>query len=611
MYRTLSVILIIILGFVIDISAQLTSTMPVDQRQEIEKLDRQILIYRNKGELNLAASSLNKIAYLYWNNNQFQKALDYFLESVKINEELGNTNGCKSLYNNIAILYSDIDNCNNSSKYFRKSYDISKISNNKKEQVYSLINIAIANTDCGNYNNALTQLKQSLIIAKELNDLYILRNIYGQMAENYEKLGNSEKSFEFYALFSTFDQHVRDMEQKERELAQQQQLSDFESRTRYAEEMADFKDMQLQQSIFELKRTTDSLQMVEQISEQRKLKLEAQDLALKEKEARLKLAAQFRNTVIVGFLLVLGFSLLVLWLYFQKRKVNALLELHYKQLEAQKDEILDQKHKLEKINIQLQLKNVQILDSITYAKKIQEAILPYEKSIKNRLPESFIFYKPRDIVSGDFYWFSEQDEKLFIAAVDCTGHGVPGAFMSMIGNTLLNEIINEKKYIKPSNILKKLNNSIVHILNQTEDREEVQDDGMDMSLCAIDFENQKVEIACANHYAIVFQNGVYSEIEGDVFTIGGIFAIKKENEFSNHQIDIRKGTTIYMLSDGYQDQFGGEDNRKFMTDNFKDLIKSIQQYPMEQQQSILSETFDTWKGDYKQIDDILVIGLRF
>jgi len=607
-----NVFVILMIGFFLgNIYAQNPVTIPIENLQEIEKLDKQILIFKNNGELNLAASSLNKIAYLYWNHSEYQKALDYFLESVQINEKLGNTNGLKALYNNIAILYSDLNNCGEAAKYFRRSYEISKITNNKEEQVNSIINIAIANAECADYNNAITQLKQALIIAKELNDLYALRNIYGQMAENYEKLGNTEQSFEYFGLFSTFDQHVRNLEQKEREMAQQQQISDYQSRTKIAEQVANYKEEQLQHSISELKRTTDSLHMVEQISAQRKLKLEAQELALKEKEARLKLAAQFRNTVIVGFLILLGFSILVLWLYFQKRKVNALLELQNRQLQLQKDEILNQKHELEKVNIQLQIKNLQILDSITYAKKIQEAILPYQNSIHKILPDSFIFYRPRDIVSGDFYWFSEQNNKIFIAAVDCTGHGVPGAFMSMIGNTLLNEIIIEKKIAQPSKILRKLNTSIVHILNQTESREEVQDDGMDITLCVIDLEKNQLELACANHYALVYQDGVCNEITGNVYAIGGIFALKEEQEFEDHLIEIKKGTTLYMLSDGFQDQFGGEDNRKFMTDNFKKLISSVQQYPMEQQQTILAETFDTWRGNQKQIDDILVIGIRF
>jgi len=259
-----------------------------------------------------------------------------------------------------------------------------------------------------------------------------------------------------------------------------------------------------------------------------------------------------------------------------------------------------------------------ITDSIYYARKIQESILPSQKTIKQYLPESFVFYRPKDIVSGDFYWFSSPttdangnpNDTFFIATADCTGHGVPGAFMSMIGNTLLNEIVNSKRIFKPSDILQELNRGIIDALNQDADKEEIQSDGMDITVCCVDKKNGKVQIACANHIVFVVKNNAIEMIEGDVFSIGGLYTILQKPRFSNHEIHIDSETTIYMFSDGFQDQFGGTKGRKFMMTQFKDLLFTISTLPMSEQLKVLTETHEKWKGNFKQIDDLLVIGLK-
>lgn len=259
-----------------------------------------------------------------------------------------------------------------------------------------------------------------------------------------------------------------------------------------------------------------------------------------------------------------------------------------------------------------------ITDSINYARKIQESILPSEKIFKEHFPNSFIFFRPKDIVSGDFYWFSKPDtdewgktnEKLFIAAADCTGHGVPGAFMSMIGNTLLSEIVNSKKIFKPSDILQELNRGIIESLNQDANREDAQSDGMDITLCQIDPRAGTIEIACANHIVFVVSKDNIQMIEGDIYSIGGLFSILQKPKFTNHKLKIEEDTSIYMFSDGFQDQFGGEKNQKFMLTRFKDLLFSIKHLHMNEQLAILNNTHDQWKGANRQIDDILVMGIK-
>lgn len=276
--------------------------------------------------------------------------------------------------------------------------------------------------------------------------------------------------------------------------------------------------------------------------------------------------------------------------------------------------------KVKERTAELQVKNQKIEDSINYAKRIQESILPSEKIIKKHIPESFIIYIPKDIVSGDFYWFSEYEKDkeggstgtFFIAAADCTGHGVPGAFMSMIGSTLLNEIVNGKNITDPAEILIQLNQGVINALNQRNE-EDSQYDGMDITLCKIDPHNKKIEVSCANHdlFLTDYNKDSIDELEGDIFSIGGIFSVLRTPKYTNHTIDISEPKTIYMFSDGFQDQFGGESNQKFSHNNFKKLLFEIRDLPMEQQKEKIVETFNDWKKNTSQIDDILIIGLQF
>jgi serine phosphatase RsbU (regulator of sigma subunit) len=250
-------------------------------------------------------------------------------------------------------------------------------------------------------------------------------------------------------------------------------------------------------------------------------------------------------------------------------------------------------------------KNTNIEASITYAKRIQSSILPSVNYMQSYLPKFFVFFKPRDIVSGDFYWFTPLSENRFmLISVDCTGHGVPGAFMSMIGDSLLNQIILEKGIISPEDILHELDKGVKHSLQKGEYETR---DGMDLSICLIDKDRKIIEFAGAMNPISVIQNRVLREIKADKRAIGSTHS---ENYlFTKHCIDIAIPTTVYMYSDGFQDQFGGENNRKFMVRKFKELLFEIHTQSMAEQHNILENTFLKWKGVHNsQVDDILVIG---
>ncbi|MBL4716238.1 MAG: SpoIIE family protein phosphatase [Bacteroidia bacterium] len=279
------------------------------------------------------------------------------------------------------------------------------------------------------------------------------------------------------------------------------------------------------------------------------------------------------------------------------------------------------KHKNESLTEQNKIiedKNKDITDSINYAKRIQEAILPPYGSLEQTIKESFILFKPKDIVSGDFYWYHVQNDNLIIAAVDCTGHGVPGAFMSMIGNSLLNEIILEKGIDQPAEILNNLHVGIRKVLKQTEESESSRD-GMDLALCNINFKNQTLQYAAANRPLYILRkvelkdgNKEYNlkEFPPDKIAIGGYQHEGAKRVFFNNEIEFNHGDCLYIFSDGYNDQFGGPRDKKFSTRRFKELVLSICNKPMREQHDILYKEMADWMHGYEQIDDMLIIGAR-
>ena len=290
---------------------------------------------------------------------------------------------------------------------------------------------------------------------------------------------------------------------------------------------------------------------------------------------------------------------ILLWIKWREQKLrreNRILEEKVRERTAV---VVAQKEELAQ-------KNKDITDSIRYAKRIQVAILPPEVPFE----DTFILFKPKDIVSGDFYWLLEQDDMEFIAAVDCTGHGVPGAFMSIIGHNMLNKIVKEYGIIKPAEILDHLDAEVSKTLRQEDEASTVKD-GMDMTLICFHREKMMLEFSGAYNPIYLIRKGDLLETKGDRFAIGRSEGGKKEKKFTNHEIRLQKGDSIYLFSDGYADQFGGLAGKKFKSGNMKELLLKIQDENMKEQRKILNATIEAWRGEIEQIDDILVIGRRF
>lgn len=260
---------------------------------------------------------------------------------------------------------------------------------------------------------------------------------------------------------------------------------------------------------------------------------------------------------------------------------------------------------IRKYLLEIEEKNKSISDSINYAKRIQEASHPAIAYLDEILNEYFILYKPKDIVSGDFYWIKKIDNKLVIIIADCTGHGVPGAFMSMFGTAFLNEIVNRDNVTKPSIILDKLREKVIVSLKQ-EDNDDVKD-GMDISIVTIDSENKKLEFAGAKNHIYLLRDKELNKIKADNMPVS---IYPKMDPFNNNEIDLQKGDVFYLFSDGYGDQFGGENGKKLGRKAFTQLMIEHHGKAMNKQKEEFEKYFDTWKGEGEQIDDVLVFGIR-
>jgi len=280
-----------------------------------------------------------------------------------------------------------------------------------------------------------------------------------------------------------------------------------------------------------------------------------------------------------------------------------------KEKKVLEEKVTERTIELKDANDKLSIAFQDIKDSINYAKKIQDAILPLDEEIKKALPQSFVLFKPRDVVSGDFYWFNKKDHKVYIAAVDCTGHGVPGAFMSMIGNSLLNEIVSKKGTHDAAGILKQLHQGVRKSLKQDRDSYESKD-GMDLALTVIDTTANTIQYSGAKRPLFYYNGDKFEEIKADKQSIGGL-EMEDHYQFTNHTFEIRKGDTFYLFTDGYVDQFGGDKGKKFSTKRLRETLANVQHLSMFRQHSELNSIIDNWKKEVEQIDDILVVGIRF
>jgi serine phosphatase RsbU (regulator of sigma subunit) len=296
---------------------------------------------------------------------------------------------------------------------------------------------------------------------------------------------------------------------------------------------------------------------------------------------------------------------------FEAKTLNKELISESQLLKEINEKILDQSKELAEQSKKIHQKNELLTQSLNYARRIQHSIFPEIADMKKVLPKTAIFFQPKELVSGDFYWMHSTDDFIIVAEVDCTGHGVPGAFMSMIGNTLLNEIIINKKILAPQEILRKLNEELLVIFDHDDFDEEAQDEGMDLTLAVINRATHKVEIASAMQNFFIISNNEVSVYRGDIFSIGGLISRLKKPEYTTHVFDITEGFRIIMASDGFVDQFGGKEKDKYGVDRFYRLLTETSKMTVEDQITSVNTSFNGWKSSQDQMDDVLILGIEF
>jgi serine phosphatase RsbU (regulator of sigma subunit) len=301
------------------------------------------------------------------------------------------------------------------------------------------------------------------------------------------------------------------------------------------------------------------------------------------------------NYAIAVFIVIalIYLAILQFWVLLRTRKHLTEMKSAYNEIDMQRSE--------------LQLRNKDLTDSLNYARRIQAALLPAEHHIRKIFSDFFIYYRPKHIVSGDFYWFSERDDKYFIAAADCTGHGVPGALMSMIGLELIHKIINEMKVDDSDQVLLTMNRELESAFFKEESGKALIRDGIEMGICIIDKKTREMEFSGAFLPVYIVRDDKLIEIKGDKKNVVQSFAMVS---FNRSTFRLQEGDLLYLFSDGYADQFGGPDNKKFMYRRLRHILLTISKYPLNDQERILDETIESWMDGHDQIDDMMILGVR-
>lgn len=549
------------------------------------------------------ATTAGNIGVVYKHLKEYDKAVKYYNRAINIYEQTGNSKGLARMYNNLGIISRHREKYDEALNYYEQSLQIAEDLEMKSSIVSAKINMAVILKQQEKLDEAELLLLEALEVAEKIKyrknlininstlaDLYIRRKQF-KKAEPYLKttldyaeemdsdrfrenahqnyylyhkgLGNHEKALSHYQKYVKYRDKVYNLESKEAALEQEMK---FEYRT---------------------KKIRDSIAFAKQN--------ELNELMIKQQDSEIQTQRTLQIALVVIIILILVFALFM----FNRFRVT----------HRQKNTIEKQKKVVDE-------KNREISDSINYAKRIQEAILPSRYIFNEVMSNGFVVFKPKDVVSGDFYWIEEANGMTYAAAADCTGHGVPGALVSVICSNALSKVLYEENIKEPAEILDRTREIIINRFEQSSDR---VNDGMDISLCAIDRARMKLHWAGAYNPLWIIRKdhegtAQLIEYKGNKQPIG---VYEKQENFTNHIIDIQWGDNLYMFSDGFADQFGGPDQetrekggKKYKSKPFKKFLLSIHDTPIKLQEEKIQHEFDNWKGNLDQVDDVCIIGIR-
>jgi serine phosphatase RsbU (regulator of sigma subunit) len=548
-----------------------------------------------------ASRAANALGNLYLGQGNNTKALEYYNIVVRFGKLLKAEYTISLGYMGVSSVYSNTGELNKALEYVNKAISGFTIVKRDFETLACIINKATILNSLKRDREAYDVYTSVLPTIEKMNDKYFLSNVYLNLGTTLLNLGKSTDGLQYLRKALVVNTELKAYANEVtifKAMARAfQNIRKIDSAYFYLDKCVLLKDslykMENQQQINELETKYQIAKKNDLIKQQKKAIREQDEKA---KTARVIRAAEdsantwFMNALILGLIAAIGFLAFAYRNSIQRKKA-------YREVSLQKS-IVEQK-------------NTEILDSIEYAKRIQRTLLASDAFLKKQLNDHFILYKPKDIVSGDFYWASEVvDEKgqknFMICTADCTGHGVPGAFMSLLCISFLNEITRHSNVIHPNEVFTRLKREIVLSLNH--DEAVNTRDGMDAVLCRFNFQNLELEMACANNPVLIVRNEEIIEIKPDKNPIG-----KNERtgyDYTLHKVALQKGDQVYTFTDGYADQFGGESGKKFKYRQFKDMIFANRFLSMNEQKIRLESVIDKWKGNLEQLDDILVIGIK-
>lgn len=520
-------------------------------------------ILQSKAQLNIG------LVFFYQKN--YDLAQYYFEKCLETRKRLNDKNGQGLLLNNLGLVWYYKGNKNRSLEYFKKSLAIYRQLGNIRAQSMPLFNIAEIYFEDKHYDSAMYYYRQSFIIDSTLNDIASMAKSLTKMATLYGTLNNFRLGISYAQQgLSLANQADSKEDIKDAYLALTELYKDIGNYKLALEAFE--KASAIKDTLY----TTESAEKVLEL--QTKYETEKKDLLLEKQRETIRHQRMFNIVLIAGIIISLLLFALALIEYLQKKKAYQILEI--------------------------QKKN--ITDSINYASRIQSAILPPEGLLDRLLPNNFILYMPKDIVSGDFYWVTEINDRIVIALADCTGHGVPGAFMSMLGFAFLNEIVGRNPTIHANQVLNELRDKVKQSLHQHENSE--TKDGMDIALIIINRHTFELEFSGANNPLIIVRNHELISIPADKMPIG--FYVLEGTMFTLKTFNLQKGDTVYLFSDGYADQFGGTNFKKMGKARFEKILLEASSLPIKAQRYFLEEKFLEWQVDMEQIDDISIMGIQ-
>jgi len=632
-------------------------------------LNKQLVyLFKTKPENNFIDSlkriSLLNVSSAYRKNGYFAMAIDLLNKGIASKLTTGDKFGLAELYMNKGLTLTLMQKYGEASaelltaiKIYDELGDYSKIS-----ETYNLL--AKNNYLNQEFGRVIEQCGKSIEYAKQVNDMHNLAGAYVILSETYALNNDYANSQKYYKLYSgakeTIEKRIQQTgigytnkqietkvllqkvesdiieserrelelenakitaEQKEQEivfLKQQSDLreKDFQNKQLEKEQIQrnlllikeQLENEQLQKQFIE-EQNQKELQIAENANNLNKLELlntqkEAADKANALTSLELKASNDQRRMFIVIFVILILFLAFLIVFIVRFRKQKKIIESNSVIISKTNSELIGT---IEQVNVQkalIEAKNEEITDSIAYAKRIQKAILPSQKSIGEYFEDCFILFKPKDIVAGDFYWMATQKETVLIAVADCTGHGVPGAMVSVVCNGALNRSIREFGLEKPNEILDKAREIVIETFDKSE--EDVKD-GMDIALCSFNKDKSILNYSGANNSLYMVRDNEFIEIKPNKQPIGKFLEAKP---FTNHEVQIKKGDCVYLFSDGFADQFGGDKGKKLKYQTFKDMLLLNHKIPMSEQRIILKNGFEDWRGELEQVDDVCVMGLR-